>query len=168
MKIVLAGLFFEQTEIHAAAVDSYGRSRFHSVGTDAPARDALGEARDGRLGHPTARHHPPTHMQQAVEEGSGGNNDAFRPKFHAPNRAHADGNASKIFVGRFHEQFLDLVLPDVQTVDSIERFAPFPDEFLAVALRSRTPHCRTFAPIQHPKLDGRGIRHPTHFAAERI
>ena len=172
MEILLARLLFEFVEMHAPTVDAHGSARFHTVGADAPARNALREARHGWLGHSSARHGATSHVHQAVEEGAGGDHDAFRPKFHAPNRAHTHGHASNfIRISRrnwLHEQFFHLVLPNVQTIDSIERFAPFPHEFFAVALRARTPHGRPLAPIQHPKLNRRGIGNTPHFAAERI
>jgi hypothetical protein len=39
---------------------------------------------------------------------------------------------------------------------------------LLVALRARRPHARALLGVEHPKLQARKVRRPTHFAAQRI
>ena len=184
MVVLLSGLFLQQTEVNAALVDAHGSARLHSVYTNAPVSDAFREMRHGRFGNASSRHHAASNMHQSVEERARRHHHAFCPELHAPYRFHAHRPSAIVLSGfrsvkvaflvadgiaaRLHEKFVGLVLPDVEVRHVIERFAPLPDELLAVALCTRTPHRRTLAAVEHAKLYGSGIGDASHFAAESI
>ena len=184
MVVLFSGLFLQQTEVNAALVDAHGSARLHSVYTNAPASDAFREMRHGRFGNASSRHHAASNMHQSVEERACRHHYAFRPELHAPYRFHAHRHSAIVLCGfksgvivflvavdvaaRLHEEFVGLVLPDVESIDVVERLAPLPDELLAVALCTRTPHRRTLAAVEHAKLYGSSIGDVSHFAAESI
>ena len=145
-----------------ALVDAHGRARFHSSRTNAVAGDALGEVWHGRFGTAPAGNHLAPHMQQSVQKGARGDDHALGPELNAPHRAHTHSLAL------FHQQFVGLVLPDVESVDMVEHLAPFPNKAPAVALCPWAPHGRSLALVEHAELNGRGISDKAHVAPQGI
>jgi hypothetical protein len=45
---------------------------------------------------------------------------------------------------------------------------PLRGKLHTVALRTRTPHCRTFRTVEHTELYGRAVGHNSHHSAKRI
>ena len=140
--------------------------------------------RHGRFGNASSRHHAASYVHQSVEERACRHHYAFCPELHAPYCFHAHRHSAIVLCGfkggrvaflvadgiaaRLHEEFVGLVLPDVESVNVVERLAPLPDELLAVALGAWTPHCRSLAAVEHTELYGSGIGDASHFAAESI
>ena len=138
--------------------------------------DTLCEMCYGRLGYSAASHHLPSDMHQTIQEGTGRNNHSLSPQLHAPDSPHSlHGALRHPFHGALrvirrvlHQQLLRLVLPDIKVRRFIQPAAPLPDKLPTVTLGTGTPHRRSFTTIQHPELDGCGIRHQTHLTAQRI
>ena len=97
-------------------------------------------------------------MQESVEECPGGEHNALGIDFRAPDGFHTDG------LTVFHQQFFNLVLPDVEKGSVVEYLTPFPDKFATVTLCPRTPYSRTFRTVEHTELDGCGIGNNTHLS----
>jgi len=101
-------------------------------------------------------------VHQAVEESACGDDDALGIELCAPDGAYADSLAI------VHEQFVGLVLPDVEVVGVIEDGSPLPDKLSTVALGTGTPYSRTLADVEHSELDGSLVGYDAHLATERI
>ena len=162
VEVVLAVLHFHLLEMHRAAVDAHGCPRLHPRRRDAVARDALGEPTGGRLGNATASHLLAADVQQSVEKSAGGDDDTLRPDLHAPDGTDADS------LTILYEQFVDLVLPNVEIGSGVKTLTPFPNEFPPVALGTRTPHGGTLGAVEHAELDGGGIGDDAHLSAQRV
>ena len=150
-----------------------------------PWGDALGEKECCRLGDTSAGHLLPAYVHQSVEECSGCYHHTLCPQLGTPDGAHAchvplvggcPGIAGlHIRVGEHccgllfvDYQLHHLVLPDVQVVGIVEHGAPFPDEFLPVALSPWRPYGRPFRAVQHPELYRRGIRYEPHLSSQCV
>ena len=133
-------------------------------------RDALCEVCHRWFCDASARHHLPPDVHQAVEEGAGSDDDALGVDLCSPDGAHADSShfCALCLLCALREQFLCLILPDVEISGFIEMAAPFPDEFSSVALGSRAPYGRPLAYVQHSELDGGGISDESHLTTEGI
>ena len=111
-------------------------------------------------------------MHQAVQECASSDDDTFGIKFCPPDSTHANGTndwIARIRICRiFYQEFICLILPDIQILRFIEMSAPLPNEFPSIALSSWTPHSRTLAYVQHTELYGGGISHQTHLTSKRI
>ena len=79
-----------------------------------------------------------------------------------PDGSHANG------LTVFYQQFISLILPDVEVRCLIKHSAPFPDKLPSVALGTRTPHSRTLTYVQHTELDRGRICHKSHLTSQRI
>ena len=93
VEVVLALLHLHVLKVDRAAVDAHGRAGLHPSGGHSVARDALGEASDGRFGNASARQMLASDVQQSVEEGACGEHHALRAQLNAPHGAYAHGAA---------------------------------------------------------------------------
>ena len=66
------------------------------------------------------------------------------------------------------QQLAHLVLPDVEVVGVLQHLSPGPDELPSVALRTRAPHGRPLAAVEHAELNGGLVSHLTCVSAQRI
>ena len=159
--------------MNRALVDTYRGACLHTGSRDAVTGNALREVGYGRFCDTTSSHHLPSNVHQTVEEGACCDHHTSRIEFCAPDGAHADGSDSGVPVivvlsSLFYEQFIGLVLPDVEIFGFIEMPAPFPDELPTVALGTGAPHGGSLSYVEHTELDGGGICHQSHLSAECI
>ena len=162
MEVDVARLLLHVFKVNAPLVDAHRRSGFHSCRRDSPSGDALGEVVHGRFCASSAFYHLSSHVHQSVQESAGSDDDALGVELGSPDGAHADGLA----VG--NEQFVGLVLPDVEMVGVVEDGSPFPYKLAAVALSTWTPYGRTLSDVEHSNLDGGLVGHDTHLSAQRV
>ena len=162
VEIVLAVLPFHVFKMDRAAVYAHRRARLHALGRYAVTCDALREVVHGRLGTPSALHLATPHMHQSVEKRSRRNDGASGVKLHAPHRLHARGDTV------LHDNLVGLVLPHVKVGCVVQNCAPLPYKLSAVTLCSWAPHRRSFASVEHAKLNGCGIGHEAHLSSQRI
>ena len=101
-------------------------------------------------------------MHQSVQEGTSCHDHAFGIEFCTPDGT--DTNSRLIL----NDEFISLILPDFKILRFIKSSTPFPDELPSVALGTGTPYGRSFTNVQHPELDGSGIRHETHLTSQGI
>ena len=148
VEIAVARLFFHIFEMNTSLVDSDRSTGFHSGSSDAPSGDALRKVVYGRFGASSAFYHLSSYMHQAVQECSCGDDDALGVELGSPDGFYADGLSVS------NEQFVCLVLPDVEVVGMVEPVAPFPNELSPIALRPWRPHGRSLALVEHSELDG--------------
>ena len=134
--------------------------------------DAFSEMGYGRFSNSSAWHHLASDMHQSVQESARSDDDAFGIELSSPNGAHADGTNDRIartsICRIFYQEFVCLILPDIQILCLIQMPAPLPDKLPSVALGPRTPHSWTFANVQHTELYRGGVSHQSHLAAEGI
>ena len=162
VEIAVARLFFHIFEMNTSLVNSDRSAGFHSGSSDAPSGDALRKVVNGRFGASSAFYHLSSYMHQAVQECSCGDDDALGVELGSPDGFYADGLSVS------NEQFVCLVLPDVEVVGMVEDGSPFPDKLSSVALGTGAPYGRTFADVEHSELDGGFIRYDTHLSAQCI
>ena len=162
VEIAVARLFFHIFEMNTSLVNSDRSTGFHSGCSDTPSGDALRKVVYGRFGASSAFYHLSSYMHQSVEECSSGDDDALGIEFGSPDGFYADGFSVS------YEQFVSLVLPDVEVVGVVEDGSPFPDKLSSVALGTGAPYGRTLSDVEHSELDGGFIRYDTHLSAQSI
>ena len=92
---------------------------FHSGCSDTPSGDALRKVVYGGFGASSAFNHLSSYMHQTVEECSSGDDDALGIEFGSPDGFYADGFSVS------YEQFVSLVLPDVEVVGMVRSHRKF-------------------------------------------
>ena len=156
---ILAILSLYILEMNAALVDTNRCTSLHTSRTNAVTSDTLSKVRHGRLCNTSTRNHLSSNVHQTIEEGACSNDDSLCSDFSAPDGLDAhhlfpDGRTVRHC---FHQQFISLVLPDVEIRSCIQNGAPLPDKLSSITLGTRTPDGRTFRTVEHAELDGSGI-----------
>ena len=141
VEIVFSVLNIHILIVHAASVDAYRRSGFHSSVCDAMSGNGFGQLVGCRFGHSSARKHGASHVHQSVQESSGSQYDAFGAESYSPKSSESGHFAV------FNKNLLYGILPNMQVGSVFQNFTPCPDEFVTVALRTRTPHGRSFGAV---------------------
>ena len=162
VKIAITLLHIHGFKMHTSLINSDRSSRFHASRSNAKTGDTFGEMVHRRFCTATAFHHFTTDMHQSIEESSCGNDYAFGFEFCTPNGSYAHSFTL------FNEQFVGLVLPNVQIFSRIKCCSPCPNKLLSVALCTGTPHSRAFSDIQHAKLYGCFVSDKSHISAQSI
>ena len=155
----VSGLHLHLVEVYTSAIDSNWGARFHSVCADAPSRDTFRKVEACRFCASATRNLCATDVHQSVQECAGGDDYTSGMK----NDIHVCLHTGCLAV--FYQQFLYLVLPDVQIGLVFQNLSPCPNEFTSVTLCSRTPHSGTLASVKHAELYGGLVCHQSHLSA---
>jgi hypothetical protein len=103
-----------------------------------------------------------TDVHESVEESACSNDNGSSAKLYAPDRSHAYGFTI------LYDEFLGLVLPDIEVVSVVEDAAPFPDKLSTVALCAGRPYSRALAFVKHAELDSCPVCYHCHLPTEGI
>ena len=101
-------------------------------------------------------------VHQTLQEGSGGQDD----RLCFENNTHTGCNAPDFSL--FDAQVDHGILPKIEVGCIFEHTAPFGRKFGLIALRSGTPHGRTFRSVQHAELQRCPVGDDSHISAHRI
>ena len=138
MEVTFSVLCFHPVKVDATCIYSYRSSRFHSAVCDSVTGDGFSQLVRSRLGHSSSRQLMTSDMHKPVEESSCGQYNAFCLEGNSPNCDQA-GHFSV-----FYQKFADGILLNMEIGCIFQSLPPRPDKFGTIALRSRTPHGRTF------------------------
>ena len=158
----VAILLLHQREIHAALVDPHRGARLHASAADAMLRDGFREQWRSRFCDASSREFVAPDVHQSVEEGASGNHHAFRSEFCTKE------SFNSLNFSVFNDDFLYLVLPNVEIFRVFEDASPSPDEFLSIALCSWTPHGWSLRAVQHSELQSAAVGHDSHLSAQCV
>ena len=159
MEVVLPILNLHVFVVYASSVDAHRRTCFHACEGDAMRSNGFCELIGSRLCDAPSCHHFTSDVHQSIEEGACSEHYTFSPKRDAPNGL----NALNITI--FYNDFLHSILPNAKIWGVLQYFTPRPDELIAVALCTRTPHGRAFRAIEDTELYGGFIGHYTHHSS---
>ena len=162
MVVVFSLLYFHFLEMYASSVDAYRCPGFHPPVVYAVAGDGFGQMVRCRFGHTASGQLRVSDVHQAVQERAGRQDDAACPDRYVEICLHAS------HFSVLYEEFLHLVLPDMQIGCIFQDFPPCPDEFSTVALGAGAPHSRAFRTVEHTELYGGAVGHDTHVAAQSV
>ena len=159
---LLALLPLAEVKVDRPTIQPHRRAGLHPIGPEAQPRDLLREAERGRLGDASPGDLHAADVHQAIEEGPVGEDHRLRfyPKPHGGDYA---GDRPTLV-----EQLHDSILPEGEVGRLLEISSPQVRKPLPIALRAGTPHRRSLAPIEHPKLHRRPIGDDPHQTAEGI
>ncbi len=162
MEVRFTILNLQILKMNRASVNPYRSSCFHPFRMNTMSSNAFGKSGNGRFRYSSSWKLMPSDVHQSVKKRSSCNYNTPGIESNAPYSANSSSRAV------LHEQFLSLVLPDIEIVGIVEHSAPLPYKFPAVALRPRAPYRRSFRTVKHTELNSRGISNASHLSAEGV
>ncbi len=160
---IVAGLRLETRPIDGAAVEPRRRSGLETAQAESKPLQGLGKAKRRRLAYPARRDLLLADMNEAAEEGAGGQDDPPGRDCPAVAGHHTDRAAGAIEDEILRPAFGDVEI-GLRRQEVLHRLAIE----LAVRLGPRSPYRRTLAAVQNPELDARAVGHPPHDTIEGV
>ena len=149
--------------VNRAAVDAHRRTGFHTIRSETKVAQLLGKAVHGGFGYAATFYHSTADVHQAIEESAIGEHHGTGSET-CPLASYYTADAA-IFV---NYQLIYTALPDVQVGGMFECVAPHLGILGAIALCTRTPHCRAFRAVEHTELNGCSVGNNTCHTAQGI
>src|ERR1035438_7787359 len=148
--------------IQCASVNPRRCSCFHSSAFKAERNQLFCNSFGGLFSHSSSTKLFFSYVNDAVQKSSVGKNDCFGVELHS----HSGNNANYFSV--LNDHFFHHVLPEIYVGRLLKHFSPFVRKHRAVVLRTRTPHRRTFASVQHSELNGGSVGNNSRISAKCI
>ena len=137
MIVGLSRLWFHLIKVYRTAVNAHRSTRLHAISTNTMARNALRKVVNSRLCASSTFYLSFPDMHQSIKEGARSDNHCACIDVNTPYRSDTQ------YLTILYQQFVGLILKDVEIVRMVEYCAPFPDKSATVTLRSRTPNGRS-------------------------